>query len=65
MRLCAKIGAAYCDVVLEEETGMSEVKPPRTEEQKRIDRNSFILGIFIGLAIIVLFTILYFAGFIK
>lgn len=44
---------------------MSEEKRPRTEEEKRIDRRSFFIGIFIGMAIIALFTILYFAGYIK
>ena len=40
-------------------------KVPPTEEEKRINRNSFIIGIFIGLAFIVLFTILYYAGLLK
>jgi len=43
---------------------MSEKTPP-TDEEKRINRNSFIIGIFIGLAFIVLFTILYYAGLFK
>jgi hypothetical protein len=42
---------------------MSE-KPTPTEEQK-INRRSFIIGIFIGLAFIILFTVLYFMGLIK
>jgi hypothetical protein len=50
---------------LEEEMVMSEEKRPRTEEEKQIDRRSFIIGIFIGMAIIALFTILYLAGYIK
>ncbi len=43
---------------------MSEKKEP-TEEEKRMNRNSFIIGIFIGLAFIVLFTILFYAGLLK
>jgi hypothetical protein len=43
---------------------MSEKKEP-TEEEKRTNRNSFIIGIFIGLAFIVLFTILFYAGLLK
>jgi hypothetical protein len=43
---------------------MSEKTPPNNEE-KRINRNSFIIGIFIGLAFIILFTVLYFAGLFK
>jgi hypothetical protein len=43
---------------------MSE-KPNPTEEERNINRRSFIIGIFIGLAIIILFTVLYFMGLIK
>jgi hypothetical protein len=43
---------------------MSEKHTP-TEEEKKINRRSFIVGIFIGLAFIILFVILYFAGLIK
>ena len=43
---------------------MSEKIPPNDEE-KWINRNSFIIGIFIGLAIFILFTGLYFAGLFK
>jgi hypothetical protein len=43
---------------------MSGKKEP-TEEEKRINRKSFIIGIFIGLAFIVLFTILFYAGLLK
>jgi hypothetical protein len=43
---------------------MSEKHTP-TEEEKKITRRSFIIGICIGLAFIILFTILYFAGLIK
>jgi hypothetical protein len=43
---------------------MSEKISP-TDEEKRINRNSFIIGIFIGLAFIVLFTILYYAGLFQ
>jgi len=43
---------------------MSEKIPP-TDEEKRINRNSFIIGVFIGLAFIILFTVLYYAGLIK
>ena len=43
---------------------MSE-KIPHNDEEKRINRNSFIIGIFIGLAFIILFTGLYFAGLFK
>jgi hypothetical protein len=49
----------------EGETGMSEGKRPRTEEQRRIDRRSFYIGIGIGIAIMALYVILYFAGYIK
>jgi hypothetical protein len=44
---------------------MSEGKRPRTEEQRRIDRRSFYIGIGIGIAIMALYVILYFAGYIK
>jgi hypothetical protein len=40
-------------------------KIPPTDEERRVNRNSFIIGIFIGLAFIVLFTILYYAGLFK
>jgi len=43
---------------------MSEKHTP-TEEEKKINRRSFIIGMCIGLAFIVLFIILYFAGLIK
>jgi hypothetical protein len=45
---------------LEKETDMSE-KTPSTDEERYINRRSFIIGIFIGLAFIILFTILYYA----
>jgi hypothetical protein len=38
---------------------MSETKKPRTEEEKKNNRFSFIAGIFIGLAIIILFVLLF------
>lgn len=44
---------------------MSEEKRPRTEEEKRIDRRSFYIGIVIGMVIIALYVIFYFAGYIK
>ena len=40
---------------------MSE-KIPHNDQEKRINRNSFIIGILIGLAIFILFTVLYYAG---
>ena len=40
-------------------------KPTPTEEERKINRRSFIIGIFIGLAFIILFTVLYFMGLIK
>ena len=43
---------------------MSEKIPP-TDEEKRINRNSFIIGVFIGLAFIILFTVRYYAGLFK
>jgi hypothetical protein len=43
---------------------MSEKIPP-TDEEKRTNRNSFIIGVFIGLAFIILFTVLYYAGLFK
>jgi hypothetical protein len=43
---------------------MSEKIPP-TDEEKRINRNSFIIGVFIGLAFIILFTVLYYTGLFK
>jgi len=46
---------------LEKEIGMSE-QTPTTEEQRKINRRSFIIGIFIVLAIFILYTILYYAG---
>ena len=49
---------------LEKETGMSEQIPP-TDEERNINRRSFIIGIFIGLAFIILFTILYYAGLLR
>lgn len=36
-----------------------------TEEERRTNIRSFIVGIFIALAFIVLLTILYFAGLIR
>lgn len=36
-----------------------------TEEERKINRRSFIIGIGIAMAFIALFTILYFAGLIK
>jgi hypothetical protein len=38
---------------------MSEEKRPPTEEEKKNHRYSFIVGILIGLAIIVIFTLLF------
>jgi hypothetical protein len=38
---------------------MSEAKKPQTDEEKRNNRFSFIVGIFIGLAIIILFVLLF------
>jgi len=38
---------------------MSEEKIPPTEEEKKNHRFSFIVGILIGLAIIVAFTLLF------
>jgi hypothetical protein len=38
---------------------MSETKKPQTEEEKNNNRFSFIVGIFIGLAIIILFVLLF------
>ncbi len=38
---------------------MSEPKQSRTEEEKKNNRFSFIVGIFIGLAIIILFVLLF------
>ena len=35
------------------------------EEEKRINQRSFVVGMFIALAFIVLLTILYFAGLVK
>ena len=46
---------------LEKEIGMSE-QTPTTDEERKINRRSFVIGIFIGLAFIILFTILYYAG---
>jgi hypothetical protein len=43
---------------------MSEKRTP-TEEEQKINRRSFITGIFIALAFIVLFTVLYYMGLIK
>jgi hypothetical protein len=43
---------------------MSEKNAP-TEEERKINRRSFIIGIFIGLAFIILFTVFYFMGGIK
>jgi hypothetical protein len=47
--------------ILEKEIGMSE-QTPTTDEERKINRRSFVIGIFIGLAFIILFTILYYAG---
>ena len=38
---------------------MSEEKKPQTEEEKKNNRYSFIVGILIGLAIIIIFTLLF------
>jgi hypothetical protein len=38
---------------------MSETQKKRTEEEKRNNRFSFIVGILIGLAIIILFVLLF------
>lgn len=38
---------------------MSETKKVQTEEEKKNKRFSFIVGIFIGLAIIILFVLLF------
>lgn len=38
---------------------MSEEHKPPTEEEKKNHRYSFIVGILIGLAIIVIFTLLF------
>lgn len=46
---------------LEKEIDMSE-QTPTTDEERKINRRSFVIGIFIGLAFIILFTILYYAG---
>jgi hypothetical protein len=46
---------------LEKEIGMSE-QTPTTDEERKINRRSFVIGIFIGLAFIILFTVLYYAG---
>ncbi|MFL5627611.1 MAG: hypothetical protein ACJ788_18695 [Ktedonobacteraceae bacterium] len=43
---------------------MSEQIPP-TDEESNINRRSFIIGICIGLAFIILFTILYYAGLLR
>jgi len=43
---------------------MSEKNTP-TEEERKTNRRSFIIGIFIGLALIILFTALYLMGLIK
>jgi hypothetical protein len=41
------------------EANMSEPEKSHTEEEKRNNRFSFIVGIFIGLAIIILFVLLF------
>jgi hypothetical protein len=46
---------------LEKEIDMSE-QTPTTDEERKINRRSFIIGIFIVLAIFILYTILYYAG---
>ena len=38
---------------------MSETKKLQTEEEKKNNRFSFVVGIFIGLAIIILFVLLF------
>ncbi len=43
---------------------MSE-KLPLTEEEKVNNRNSFVIGIFIGIAIIIAFTFFYYLGIFK
>lgn len=43
---------------------MSEKKEP-TEEERRINRNSFIIGIFIAMAFIALFTVLFYMGLLH
>jgi hypothetical protein len=46
---------------LEKEIDMSE-QTPTTDEERKINRRSFVIGIFIVLAIFILYTILYYAG---
>ncbi|HLJ35757.1 MAG TPA: hypothetical protein VKU38_19025 [Ktedonobacteraceae bacterium] len=43
---------------------MSE-KHSRTAEEKRIDRRSFVIGIGIGVAVIALYVVFYYAGLIH
>ena len=43
---------------------MSKMKQT-TDEEKRINLRSFIIGMIIALALIVLYTVFYFAGLIK
>jgi len=38
---------------------MGETKKPQTEDEKRNNRFSFVIGMFIGLAIIILFVLLF------
>ncbi len=40
-------------------TGKSEEKQPTTEDEKRSNRFSFIVGIFIAMAIIILFVVFF------
>jgi len=35
------------------------------DEERRLNRRSFIIGIFIALAVMILFVILYYAGLIQ
>ena len=42
-----------------EKQAMSETKKPLTEEEKKNNRFSFIVGILIGLAILIIFVLLF------
>jgi hypothetical protein len=43
---------------------MSE-KPPLSDEEKHINHRSFVIGMFIAAAFMVLFVIFYYAGLLR
>ena len=51
--------------LLDRLSGIMSEKHSRTEEQKRIDHRSFVIGIGIGVVVITLYIVFYFLGLIH